>query len=457
MRDAFFIGGRVENVKLDSVGLPTLWQILGLSFLYFIGSVIIFAAYLNQLSCFHVFAFLYLITLVFAVPRKAVSPITFFYIYYGLWFVISPFFAGRYQDGVMNAAEYNLAFALAYAVFGVGVIAMLVGERCAKKMEKPLLCAGNIIKKRDFLILLFFLYFLSSLLVFSIILSSGGFQVWINDPGDAFLNRAGSGHFVILSHFSSMSLALLSGWYAYSRGKATPVLLFLFWLAITSPVHGSKFQIVLLIVLAVMPWLRYLPFFSKGTVILGSAFIFVLFLGLYFRNMSWIELETIVPYTLNYFTALENLAVSLRDFNPDFMTTFLLPFNKFLTPFGLSNSSLYYDMNHYLTDIYFPSAWEIRATEQWPVETDLYLNFYFIGGLPVIALFLGGIGYLYGMACRKDSVGAWFAAVVVILFMVSHLRGSLFNHTDFYMYPFIIFMYFVFRKFQFRAARNSRE
>lgn len=453
MKHALSLGG-VEGRRSCDMGPPSLWQILALVIIYVLGCATVFVAYLMSACDLHLFTFLYFVTFAFAVPRKVISPLTFFYIYYGLWFVVAPWFAERYQGGVMDAVQYDLAFALAYVTFGIGVVAMLVGERWAKKSVKPSQGLGYVINARDFLILLSFLYFLSSVLVVLIILNSGGFDVWISDPGEAFLNRAGSGHFVILSHFSSMSLALLTGWYANSRAKFAPVALFLFWLAITSPVHGSKFQIILLIVLAVLPWIRYVPFFSRGSVLLGFSFIFVLFLGLYFRNMSWIELETIVPYTLNYFTALENLAVSLRDFDSAFMTTFFLPFNKFLTPFGLSDASMYYDMNHYLTDIYFPSAWEIRATEQWPVETDLYLNFYFFGGLPVIAFYLGFIGYLYGLACRKNSVGAWFAAVVMILFMVSHLRGSLINHTDFYMYPFIFIMYIIFRRFRFGVERN---
>lgn len=453
MKHALSLGG-VEGRRSCDMGPPSLWQILALVIIYVLGCATVFFAYLMSACDLHLFTFLYFVTFAFAVPRKVISPLTFFYIYYGLWFVVAPWFAERYQGGVMDAVQYDLAFALAYVTFGIGVVAMLVGERWAKKSVKPSQGLGYVINARDFLILLSFLYFLSSVLVALIILNSGGFDVWISDPGEAFLNRAGSGHFVILSHFSSMSLALLTGWYANSRAKFAPVALFLFWLAITSPVHGSKFQIILLIVLAVLPWIRYVPFFSRGSVQLGFSFVFVLFLGLYFRNMSWIELETIVPYTLNYFTALENLAVSLRDFDSAFMTTFFLPFNKFLTPFGLSDASMYYDMNHYLTDIYFPSAWEIRATEQWPVETDLYLNFYFFGGLPVIAFYLGFIGYLYGLACRKNSVGAWFAAVVMILFMVSHLRGSLINHTDFYMYPFIFIMYIIFRRFRFGVERS---
>jgi hypothetical protein len=130
------------------------------------------------------------------------------------------------------------------------------------------------------------------------------------------------------------------------------------------------------------------------------------------------------------------------------METFFLPFNKFLTPFGLSRPDLYFDMNHLLTDIYFPSAWAIRATEQWPVEADLYLNFYFIFGLPLIYLYFFVIGYIYGKASGTRNLGLWVASLLLIFSIPSHLRGSLYNHVDFYFYPMIFVIFVILRRFE---------
>ncbi len=63
--------------------------------------------------------------------------------------------------------------------------------------------------------------------------------------------------------------------------------------------------------------------------------------------------EEALPYALNYFTALRNLMFLLEDFDSGFIQTFFLPFNKFLTPIGLSDQGLYFDMNHMLKDKYF--------------------------------------------------------------------------------------------------------
>jgi hypothetical protein len=101
-------------------------------------------------------------------------------------------------------------------------------------------------------------------------------------------------------------------------------------------------------------------------------------------------------------------------------------------------------MNHMLTDHYYPHAWAIRATEQWPVETDLYLNFYFIGGLPIVAMYFYVIGFIHGRAIKANTLGWLFASMLMTVWMISHLRGSLFNHTDFYLYPYTLAMLFIF-------------
>lgn len=424
---------------------PSMRKILRLCVIYAVGLFVVYFNYLYSNSNIFAFVFLYFATLICALPERAISPLSIFYVYYGLWYVLAPFFAERYQDDVLILSEYSLALAFAYTVFGFGAICIVFGERFAMlrpNAVREFVDAQNLPIKRWVLTL----YVASSAFIILIIVYGGGFSAWINDPGDAFLNRSGSGLFVILSHFSSLALAALSGYFAYTTKRKGPLISFIFWVALTSPVHGSKFQISLLVILLFLPWIRGLRLFSFRSFILGACLIVIFFLGLYFRNFAWIDAETMLPYALNYFTALENLAISLRDFDPQFMKTFFLPFVKFLTPFGIDNISTYYDMNHMLTDIYYPKAWEIRATEQWPVETDLYLNFYFVSGVPVVGVYLFFIGWIYGAARRTNSLGAWFAAVVMTLFMVSHLRGSLINHTDFYMYPYILFMSFLLRR-----------
>lgn len=419
-------------------------------FAYLAGSTLLYLSYALGVPNFPTFVALFFVTLILIRPRRAASPLTMFYLYYGAWYVVAPLFALRYQGDILALPEYSLALAFAYSVFGLGAIAICAGEEhgafmpASSKATARRSPTGGVnhaarmsVPQRQIEWTIVVLYVVATASVALIVLGSGGLEYWLRAPGDAFLNRGGTGVYVVASHFSSLCLATLSGFYAYVQKRKLPIIVFLGWVAVTSPVHGSKYQISILIVLLFLPWLRDVALTSKKSIALFVGLMAVFFLGLYFRNVSWIDQSTIIPYALNYFTTLENLAISIRDFEPQFLMTFFLPFVKFMTPFGLSEPSMYFDMNHLLTDIYYPSAWAMRATEQWPVETDLYLNFFFFGGLPIVALFLYGHGYLYGYARRNNSLGAWFASIMLTMALVTHLRGSLYNHVDFYMYPFI--------------------
>lgn len=419
---------------------------------YLCGSLLIYCTFWASIPTFPVFCLLFVVTLATNLPRMAVSPLTFLHLYYGVFFVVAPLFAQRYE-GALYLPEYSLSFAFAYSVYGLSTLAVIFGERLIDRSSAVESWARAIDQSRQpssFVLVLAIcaLYLAATFAVAMIVQVGGGLAYWLRAPGDAFLNRGGTGVFVILSHFSSIALAAITGYYAYREGKLWPLLGFFAWVAITSPVHGSKLQIGLLVIIAVLPWIRHVRLLQTRSIMLGVALLGIFILGLYFRNLSWISGSTMIPYALNYFTALENLAISVRDLQPSFMLTFFMPFVKFMTPFGLAAPDMYFDMNHYLTDIYLPSAWAIRATEQWPVETDLYLNFYFFGGLPLVAVFLALHGMLIGLARRTETMGAWVAAALIIIFMMSHFRGSMYNHTDFYMYPYILGLFLIMRRWK---------
>jgi hypothetical protein len=416
--------------------------------------VLVWLFYALDLFNFVIFVSMFFILITLNWPKRFLSPHFFLYSYYGLFFILAPMYAERYS-GLLSGELYLLAFSMLFTVLTFAVLGLNFGQRITIESKNLKNTQLRVVKKNYKPVKIYFLYIVSSFLIVLIILNSGGFQYWINAPGDAFLNRAGTGIYVVLSHFFSFLLATFSGYYAYKYKNFYYVLFFLSWLVITSPVHGSKVQISILLLIALLPWVRNIKPISKISIIISSLVITIFFLGLYFRNISWIEFGTLIPYSLNYFSTLGNLVISLRDFDPGFLTTFFLPFNKFTTIFG-NPDMIYYDMNHYLTDIYFPSAWEIRATEQWPVETDLYLNFGFFGGLPLIFLYFSVMGFFYSEATKTDGLGHWLIAVLFMIFMVSHLRGSLYNHVDFYFYPMMIVLFYLTRGFNFMDKNDKK-
>jgi hypothetical protein len=412
---------------------------------YLAGSTTVFGLYLAGIPNYIFFIALFALTVVLTPPRLALSPLTFLYLYYGAWFVAAPAIAEIY-DGVLSRPEYSLAFAFAYVTMAISAIAIRLGERAsALSPDFPQWTQSLPSPPRAVtaLWLIALLYAVATIAVVLIVLRSGGFATWMANPGDAFLNRGGTGMFVVLSHFASLTLAALTGYLAYRDKKYWLLIPFLAWVVITSPVHGSKLQIALLIVIALSPWLIRARFLSWTTAALAAGGAVIFFAGMLMRHQDLLQSWSRIVATMNYFTALENLAISLRDLAPGLMQTFFMPFNKVGMLFGWLPPDSYFDMNHYLTDIYYPEKWAIKATEQWPVETDLWLNFYFFGGLPIVFLFFAAHGYLFGLAKRLNSMGAVFAITMIMMGMVSHLRGSLYNHVDFYLYPFIAAMFFI--------------
>jgi len=428
---------------------PKFYRVVMSSIIYFFCLIIIWITFLADLYVFIFFLLFYMLTVLLIPPRYTISPLTILYMYYGVWYVFAPLFAGRYED-LLATKDFSLAFAMVYTVFGAGVIAINAGELLVLRKK-------NVIKKSKSdktppKLMIFSLFLLSTVMIMCIINATGGFTRWIQNPGDAFLNRSGSGVFVVFSHFFSFLFASVTGFYSYRKKTLMPILFFLLWLLVTSPVHGSKAQMGLLILLVFTPWIRNLKFFDPRAVILMLSLFCLFLLGLYFRNLYISDIKQLLAYSFNYFNTLELLALSVRDFKPDFFKTFFLPFNKLLTPIGLSDPNLYFDMNHYLTDIYWPQHWAIRATEQWPVETDLYLNFYFFGGIWLFFLYLLIVSMIYTFLQKQQALGASVAAILLSVSILSHLRGSLYNHVDFYLYPMFIIIYLVLKKYNFNRS-----
>jgi hypothetical protein len=414
-----------------------------------LGAGLLTAGYLLGVSSMTVFSLLFATVVTVAPPRNLVSPLSMIHGYYFVWFLLAPAFSELHSEDNFASHAHYVAYGMIFLTHVTAVFGARSGDKGAYRDWKPAPEQAPAYQaRRDFALrwITLFLYVASTSLVVAIVLSSGGFAYWAEAPGDAFLNRQGSGVYVVLSHFTTFCLAALVGYRAYTSRRKLPLILFISWLVLTAPVHGSKGLISLFLILSLTPWLRNLKFAGASSLIFVAALIFIFFFGLYLRNISWITPEEAIPYALNYFTTLRNLILLLDDFKPDFLLTFFLPFKKFLTPFGLTDPSLYFDMNHLLTDKYFPTAWEIRATEQWPVEADLYLNFYFIFGLPLVFLYTYIIGRVYGQARITNNLGSWIVAMLLIVSIVSHLRGSIINHLDFYLYPMFFVIYALFRR-----------
>lgn len=414
-------------------------------------------SFVLETSALNLYIIFYCILYVAFRPINLIAPLAVVHAYYLTFFILAPTFAEIHSEDNFASFDYHLAYIMVFMTHSTASFGASFGEVSGvKKIAKVSVANHTPGKFKVLKLVIPLLFLISTTFVSLIVASSGGLAYWISAPGDAFLNRAGSGVYVVLSHFSTFILAGLVGFYSYATKQSRWLIVFMAWLLITAPVHGSKQLISIFLLVSLVPRIRGMKLVSAGSGIISVLIVGIFLFGLYLRNISWITLEDALPYALNYFTALRNLMILLVDFEPGFIQTFFLPFNKFLTPFGLSDPRLYYDMNHMLTDRYFPKAWEIRATEQWPVEADLYLNFYFIWGLPLIFLYFFVIGRIYGKAKRNQNLGLWVVSVLLIFSLISHLRGSLYNHVDFYLYPMFFVVYVILKRFPLQLISKKR-
>lgn len=382
-----------------------------------------------------------------APPKYLFSPRNFLTGYHMLFYGITVMSAERYKHLEFNDRPVVISYLMVITSFVVSYLALfhsetwLGGRRWVARFTPPVEQS----KWRSLSTCLLMLT-VGVACAAGMVQVSGGVQHWLNDPGRAFLGREGGGvyylGFIMCVGIGSCAAGVFA---AQSRNRLV-VVACLVLIAALAPLLGGKQRTFTMIAYAALPWTFAANVVSRSTLFLLAGLVGSFTALTYVRNMSWITADDFLSYSLNYFSTFDNLVLSIRDFEPSWFQTLFLPFNKFLTPFGIGDNSVFYDMNNWLTSIYLPHIWALRCTEQWPIETDLYLSTYYVFGVPLLVLAMCGNGLLFNMAVRSRSVGLVYVSAYATFYMVSHLRASFFLWTDFYTAPYWILSYLVLRK-----------
>jgi len=415
-----------------------------------VGQVFFVAYYFFNLNSTSLFCLLMIATFLSYRPRYLFSPISVLYAYYALWYLLPLLFAERYRDLPYASRIVSLSAWMLYTTLTAGAISLALTETYLlnkKIFGTALRNLNSIVHKRGIqrarkIMLLSFMTCIFSLI--GLVSVTGGIQPWIDEPGQTFLRREGGGLFSVLLIFGSMFYALAAGYLVKLKPSIWMTFSAIVFLFLISPFLGGKMQNFFSIFFFLAPSI----FSSKarGAILFWMILLFVaiFFLGIYFRNLSWISVDDLIGYSLNYFNTFEMLIISVADFEPSWFSTVFLPFNKFLSPFGI-REDVFYDMSAWLTSIYFPEDWAIRATQQWPIETDFYMSFYFIGGIPLLIAFMIFLQVNFSKAISTRSLAFLFIGCHMSFNLMSHLRGGLIIWNDFYTYPMYIVAYFLFR------------
>lgn len=376
-------------------------------------------------------------------PSYLLSPENLIFLYYFTWYGVAPLVAERFSGyGFDSLAEIN-AYNMLYVVYVFSLLVLLwVRGFFVFKFH-----GFSARKKSNFDLVVVSLIMVVSLCGY--IMATGGWQVWLTDAKMAFISREGAGIFYLLYTHALMVFAILLSYKMYSRGSGMAgVLVLVAFVVLMYPFIGSKLKVIMIVALALAPFIIRSKLYSRVSFFSCAGGLFLVLLGLYLRNSSWMTIHDVVPYFFNYFNTLEMFVVMLSDFSPGMFESAFLPINKILMVFGDFWKVPYPDMSMWLTSIYYPDAAEVGATEQWPIEADFYLSFGFWGGLPFLFIYLLWLSYLH-QGARTGNLAFCLIYILEFFFIVSHYRGGIFLWWYYYLLPFYICVFLFFHKYNF--------
>lgn len=292
-------------------------------------------------------------------------------------------------------------------------------------------------------------YILSALnivLVIWFLESTAGVTNWISDYSYTYLTkREGHGLLNIFTMTLGNALVFILGVWTQrtSDKKIVPILIAVLVIGLQSYMNGFKGRLILLLLLYFAPWLMLIRL--RLTTLVG---VVCVFFGLLYSTTLvrtegfYASAHYFLEMLIGYFNAyqLHDLVVTSRD--PDIFQTVWQIFIKPMQVFGFIGAGGDFDISVMLTKEYFPDQWDLsKSTQQWPLDTELYLNYYgfYLAWIPLL-LYSFGISKLFLAAMRRKNIGLMPVYVLEFLRIFSALRGTLIPWEIFFMivqYPAI--------------------
>lgn len=267
-------------------------------------------------------------------------------------------------------------------------------------------------------------------LVFLFMQSTAGLSAWITDYSFTYLTkREGHGLLnVIIIALGNVAVFLLGLETFRTRRNWPFVLVALFVMMVLSYIGGVKSRFIFLLIIFLSPWFMTMKFRLRTVLGLGVSFFVLLYLGTLIRTEGfYASTPFFIEMLVGYFNAfqLHDWIVTSRD--PGFLQTVWQVFVKPLQILGVMSSDTSFDISVMLTKEFFPEQWENEhATQQWPLDTELYLNYYgvWLSWLP-LTMYAALQGWLYRHAVLRGNL--YFMPIFVMEFqrIFSTLRGTL--------------------------------
>lgn len=353
-----------------------------------------------------------------------VFPGTLFYILEALnWQYVLPW--GKINDWAALSDEAVLSYAYVFTLFFL--IARLL-ELVIDRRHIPDIFLEYQIRPMGIAILAL-LILIGGLYFFHV---TGGVDAWFTDYSKTYLEKKkgyGLLNFLLLMGANFLSFALGVHWRTKRRLYLPLILFILVVLVFCAYIQGIKSRVFYFLIFFSLPWLSVfrLTIFKAALIFVG--FVLLFSFAMYFRSNGFYNTpEMLLEYFLSYFNTIFLHDMILRDMPSSFFLTFDFPFKKWLTFIGVPSEGYLHDISRWLTSIYFPSQWfDESATQQWPVETELYLNYgsYVFWTIPILLCSLY-ICALYYFRFRGGPVFLFIYVSELLLFL-SMFRGSMFQ------------------------------
>ena len=259
---------------------------------------------------------------------------------------------------------------------------------------------------------------------------TGGLYAWLNSYSYTYLmGRQGLGAFnFALIAIGNLTVFLLGLRNFARRGGLLGIIPALVVILPLGYIGGFKSRLMFLLFLFMFPYLvRMFP--RLGLLAAGFlSFLVMLYLLTLVRTSGFYAspqafLEMMAGYFNSY--PLHDQIVTSRD--PDFFQTVFQVLVKPMQYLGLLGWDSDFDISVMLTKEFFPDQWNLeRGTQQWPLETDLYLNYF---GIPFqwipLLCYAVWLSWMFRGAITRQNYALMPIYALEFLRVFSTLRGAL--------------------------------
>jgi hypothetical protein len=306
-----------------------------------------------------------------------------------------------------------------------------------------------------------FILILTVLAMTVFVISTGGFEAWIFSYKEAFLKgRGGAGGLNFIFIYLSNLLAFLLGLVFYKSSGLKVIILVsfsIFSLLFFSYFQGLKSRFIILLLIFFSPYLISLSFSIWKFFVFGSFFIVLIYFFTYIRSDGFYSSPIIfLEYTMTYFNVvpLHDLVVKKEFFGLFSTLDHLLVKPAQIVGFEVGSD---FDLSVMLTKEYYPrDLEEMRATQQWPLLTDLRYNYYgLLLGWFFILTYVFFMTFIYRKA-RQGDMAFLFIFMLEFVRIFSVLRGTLIPWQIFIYIPIYSASFIFLRKYITTSAGEQK-